>query len=106
MLRSTLLCMAAAFAACVFESSEGRFLSSSDIETTGRDCVGAIGQPAKEGYSVSKKHPCQLETCHNGTWKIDRCLEDMDPKCHGQLGTRGPGPYPDCCALAVYCSEH
>ncbi|XP_075547765.1 uncharacterized protein LOC142582214 isoform X4 [Dermacentor variabilis] len=69
-------------------------------------CVDPTGHLVNEGFSISRTRPCQLETCRNGTWDIARCIEDVDPKCKGQLGTRGPGPYPDCCALAVYCAGH
>ncbi|XP_072144587.1 uncharacterized protein [Dermacentor andersoni] len=102
-----LLCLATVFLAIVFGRSESRFLPlQNDGALTPGGCVDPTGHIVNEGFSISRTRPCQLETCRNGTWDIARCIEDVDPKCKGQLGTRGPGPYPDCCALAVYCAGH
>ncbi|KAL1419848.1 hypothetical protein MTO96_004754 [Rhipicephalus appendiculatus] len=92
------------FVALLLGSSDGRFLPLQNNGTRG--CVDPTGETVHEGFSISRTRPCQLETCRNGSWDIARCFEDVDPKCKGQLGTRGPGSYPDCCALAVYCAEH
>ncbi|XP_049272087.1 uncharacterized protein LOC119393167 [Rhipicephalus sanguineus] len=92
------------FVPLVCGSSDGRFLLLQNNGTRG--CVDPTGQLVSEGFSISRTRPCQLETCRNGSWDIARCIEDVDPKCKGQLGTRGPGAYRDCCALAVYCAEH
>ncbi|XP_077565124.1 uncharacterized protein LOC144180720 [Haemaphysalis longicornis] len=100
--------ISAIIVAAFFESIGGRSLRTQTKEATkghSADCLDAVGLPAKEGYSVSKKYPCQRETCSNGSWVIQRCIEDVDPKCKGQLGTQGPGTYPECCAYAVACSE-
>ncbi|XP_075547762.1 uncharacterized protein LOC142582214 isoform X1 [Dermacentor variabilis] len=102
-----LLCLATVFLAIVFGRSESRFLPWQHTGAlTPSGCVDPTGHLVNEGFSISRTRPCQLETCRNGTWDIARCIEDVDPKCKGQLGTRGPGPYPDCCALAVYCAGH
>ncbi|XP_075748616.1 uncharacterized protein LOC119171851 isoform X2 [Rhipicephalus microplus] len=98
-----LLCLV--FVAVLLGSSDGRFLLLQNNNRTS-GCVDPTGEIVNEGFSISRTRPCQLETCRNGSWDIARCFEDVDPKCKGQLGTRGPGPYPDCCALAVYCAEH
>ncbi|XP_077564936.1 uncharacterized protein LOC144180469 [Haemaphysalis longicornis] len=108
MFQLKVMCSSAIIAAVFFESIGGRSLQTPTNEaTTGHsaDCLDAVGLPAKEGYSVSKKYPCQLETCTNGSWVIERCIEDVDPKCKGHYGTQGPGSYPECCAYAVACSK-